>query len=458
MFLRAGAYAEAVAIKNAGAPSKPIVFAAFGDDEVILEGADAVAADKWRLAPNSKNIYALALERDPGRLFVDGKVVYPKVEQTRKDYPRAYKLGVLTDGDKNVYDVRRQGEAAAADAGRRLAGEARGPRARSHVGLRSGRLLPPFGHSRKELRLHGHRRIRQPLRRRGLPRDRLRRRHRRRRLGQSRCDRSPQHGHRRAGQRHFPAGPPDALLGRGQPCRALHAQPDSRGLLDRQHQDEFAPATRSSRTTWSWRRATPNTDCGHDGWGLWGDINIVRVAYVGNTCANNKEAGIYVEYAMGDTRAYFNTSYRNGHGITCRQSQRGVFMRNLVLESRGSGLAVWGGDAPYSTTDHVFAHNLVRDCSPAIWFAIEHPNFADYNTYWPRKDRRVAWGETPKGGQTPQYKDLADWIKATGHDLHSKVLDAEAGGRRPGHGDLPRWRRQGSLANADDGRQRRVRV
>ena len=168
----------------------------------------------------------------------------------------------------------------------------------------------------------------------------------------------------------------------------------------------------------------PNTDGGHDGWALWGDINIVRIAYVGNTCANNKEAGIYVEYAMGDTRAYFNTSYRNGHGITCRQSQRGVFMRNLVLESRGSGLAVWSGVAPYATTDHVFAHNLVRDCSPSISFGIEQPNFADYNTYWPRKDSPVALGEAAQDGKTPQYKSLAEWTKATGHDRHSEVRDA----------------------------------
>jgi hypothetical protein len=100
-------------------------------------------------------------------------------------------------------------------------------------------------------------------------------------------------------------------------------------------------------------------------------------------------------------------------------------MRNLVLESRGSGLAVWGGDAPYSTTDNVFAHNLVRDCSPTICFQIEHPNFADYNTYWPRKDGLVAQGQTPKDKPTPQYKELADWVKATGHDAHSKVQDAQ---------------------------------
>ena len=102
VFLRAGTYAEAVAIKNAGAPSKPIVFAAFGDEEVILEGADAVAAERWRLAPNGKNIYAIALERDPARLFVDGKAVYPKVDQTRKEYPRAYRLAPDRRGQERL--------------------------------------------------------------------------------------------------------------------------------------------------------------------------------------------------------------------------------------------------------------------------------------------------------------------------------------------------------------------
>jgi hypothetical protein len=169
----------------------------------------------------------------------------------------------------------------------------------------------------------------------------------------------------------------------------------------------------------------PETINGHDGWALWGDINIVRIMYLGNTCADNKEAGLYIEWAMGDTRAYFNTSYRNGHGITCRQSQRGVFMHNLVLESRGSGLAVWAGPAPYPTTDQVFAHNLVRGGNPCLWLQTEHPNFANYNTYWPRPDGDVAWGQAPDGGKTPRYKDLAEWTKASGHDLRSEVRDAQ---------------------------------
>jgi hypothetical protein len=100
-------------------------------------------------------------------------------------------------------------------------------------------------------------------------------------------------------------------------------------------------------------------------------------------------------------------------------------MRNLILESRGSGIAVWVGAAPYSTSDNVFAHNLLRDCDPAIWLAIEQPNFADYNTYWPGKSGVLAWGEAPGGVRPPQYKQLADWVKATGHDFHSQVKDAQ---------------------------------
>ena len=169
----------------------------------------------------------------------------------------------------------------------------------------------------------------------------------------------------------------------------------------------------------------PNTDCGHDGWGLWGDINIVRVAYVGNACANNKEAGIYVEYAMGDTRAYFNTSYRNGHGITCRQSQRGVFMRNLVLESRGSGLAAWAAMRP---TPPPITFSRTTSCAIAVRRSgsPSSSRISRITTFTGRERIRPSPGaKLRKDGRTPQYKELAAWTKATGHDAHSKVLDAK---------------------------------
>ena len=127
---------------------------------------------------------------------------------------------------------------------------------------------------------------------------------------------------------------------------------------------------------------------------------------------------------MGDTRAYFNTSYHDGDGITCRASQRGVFMRNYVESPRGSGLAVWHADEPYPAVDNVFAHNLVRQSDPSLHMQTEHPNFFDYNVYWPRKGSRLADGEE-KNGKTPVYKDLDALRKATGHELHGEVRDAQ---------------------------------
>jgi hypothetical protein len=57
VFIHAGIYAEAVAVKNAGSEPRPIVFKAFGDDEVILEGADAVAGGKWQPVLDRRSIH-----------------------------------------------------------------------------------------------------------------------------------------------------------------------------------------------------------------------------------------------------------------------------------------------------------------------------------------------------------------------------------------------------------------
>jgi len=421
VFIHAGRYAESVQVKNTGTPGRPIVFKAFGDDEVILDGADEIPAEKWKAVPNSKNIYAIHVPFDPDEVFVDGKAVYAKLDKTGD---RQWRLGVLTDADSNHYQFDAQTKTLRLNLG--------GDAPDKHV-------------------------IRVPVRQTGFGLN-------------AHCRLSCITGRNYAAWS-FGAYADDAIV---EDCQSLDCGMgfstggwDRRGVIIRRNtvigslhnginlqdrptgcfvEDNLAvrcTVNPSQTDEWSGsikmnsaadtvfahnvvlEAGNPHTINGHDGWSLWGDINIVRVFYVGNTCANNKEAGLYIEYAMGDTRAYFNTSYRNGHGITCRQSQRGVFMRNLVLESRGSGLAVWAGAPPYSTTDHVFAHNLVRDCNPCIWLQTEHPNFANYNTYWPRKGANVAWGEAPQGGKTPQYKELAEWTKAAGHDARSEVRDAQ---------------------------------
>jgi hypothetical protein len=424
VLIHAGTYPESVALKNAGTTAKPIAFRAFADEEVLMDGADTIAPENWRPAPNARNIYALPMERDPGQVLVDGKAVYPKVDQLSHVYPRTYKLATLADADKNFY----QYDPKAKQLLLNLGGDAparhliRAPIRTTAFELAAGCALAG---------IHASHYVDTAIRAGGddsLVED---------------CLVTDSGGGIVVGgwdrrgvllRRNTVIG----ALGNGifLQDRPTHCRVEDnltiRCALNPAHEDCFVGSIKmnsAADTVFAHNvvleAGNPDTDQGHDGWALWGDINILRVLYLGNTCANNKEAGIYVEYAMGDTRAYFNTSYRNGHGITCRQSQRGVFMRNLVLESRGSGLAVWTGDAPYSTTDNVFAHNLVRDCSPLILFQIEHPNFADYNTYWPRDDGQLAQGQPGNDGKAPLYEKLADWVKATGHDAHSKVQDAQ---------------------------------
>ena len=103
-------------------------------------------------------------------------------------------------------------------------------------------------------------------------------------------------------------------------------------------------------------------------------------------------------------------------------------MRNLGPGKPRQRPGRLGGAAP--DPDHrsrLRCSTSALDCSPSIGFAIEQPNFADYNTYWPRKNSPVAFGEATEDGKTPQYKGLAEWTKATGHDLHSSWSSATPG-------------------------------
>ncbi|MGD0094051.1 MAG: right-handed parallel beta-helix repeat-containing protein [Planctomycetota bacterium] len=421
VLIHAGRYAESVQVKNAGTPGQPIVFKAFEDDEVLMDGADEIPAGKWQAGADSKNIYAIPAEFDPDQVFVDGKAVYAKIDKTGD---HQWKLGVLSDADSNRYQFNPQTKTLL-------------------LNLGGGQ---PAQHA-----------IRVPVRPTGFGLN-------------AHCLLSGLTARNYAAWS-FGAYGDDAVIA---DCQSLDCGMgfltggwDRRGVVFRRntvigslhnginlqdrptgcfvednlavrctlnpsHTDEWSGSIKmnsAADTVFAHNvvleAGNPETINGHDGWALWGDINIVRIFYVGNTCAHNKEAGLYIEYAMSDTRAYFNTSYRNGHGITCRQSQRGMFLRNLVLESRGSGLAVWAGAPPYSTTDHIFAHNLVRGCNPCLWLQTEHPNFANYNTYWPRQGGEVAWGQAPEGGKTPRYKDLAEWTKATGQDARSEVRDVQ---------------------------------
>jgi hypothetical protein len=422
VLIHAGRYPESLVVGNPGAPGKPIVIKAFGDDDVVLDGADEVTPDTWQPVPGARTIFAVPADADPGRILVDGKPVYPKVVQTKKDYMREYALGTLTDDDRNLYQFDAAKKALLINLGDEPARHTIRLPVRQHAlilnaycrlaGVRALNYLSTAIVTRGDDAVVedcvvtdcGAGIVIPDWNRRGVI-----------------LRRNTVIGTIASGL-HLQDRPTGCLVEDNLAVRCSLNPAHLNGWDGSIKMNSAADTVFAHNVVLE--AGNPNTDGGHDGWALWGDINVVRVFYVGNTCANNKEAGIYVEYAMGDTRAYYNTSYRNGHGITCRQSQRGVFMRNLILESRSSGLAVWGGGPPYATTDNVFAHNLVKGCNPAIWLQIEHPNFSDYNTFWPRQDAPLAAGQAPNGGATPSYKDLPAWNQATGHDLHSEVRDA----------------------------------
>jgi len=416
VFIHAGRYPESVYLRTAGTAAAPITFAAFEDDEVVLDGADPIPPDRWQRVEGFTQVFATPLEHDPGHIFVDGKPVYMKIDKVADDQ---WELGPLTDDDDLLWQFDRENKRLLFNAGG-------GNPAAGH------RVEVPVRTTAFDLNTH--------CRLRGI------------------------HATRYAAtaiEVGEDAVAEDCLV---TDCVAgIRASGwDRRGAIIRRNtvigclsngiflQDRPTGCTvednlvlRCTLNPWHavlWsgsvkmnsasdsvfahnvvlEAGNPDTINGWDGWALWGDINIVRILYIGNTCAHNKEAGLYIEYAMGDTRAYFNTSYRNGHGITCRASQRGVFMYNYVQSCRSSGLAVWQAPEPYPTVDQVFAHNLVRDCDPLLRLQTEQPQFLDYNLYWPREGGGFADGEN-----NARYATLEELQQATGHERHGEVRDVQ---------------------------------
>jgi hypothetical protein len=416
VFIHEGRYPEAIELKQAGRADAPITFTAFGDDQVVMDGADEIAADRWKAVEGSRHIFAIPCDLDPGQVFVDGKPIYMKIDKTGD---HEWKLGTLTDADRNLYQF-----------------DEKGKRLLLNLGVGN----PAADH-----------RVEVPVRMRGF-------------VMAPWCRVSCLHGMRYV--YNFVDLGDDAIV---EDCLVIDSGAgiraagwDTRGAIIRRNtiigclqngiflQDR--PTTclvednlviRCTLNPWHYvgwlgsvkmnsasdcvfahnvvlEAGNPDTINGWDGWALWGDVNVTRILYVGNSCAHNKEAGLYIEYAMNDTRAYFNTSFRDGHGITCRASQRGVFMHNYVQSARSSGLAVWDAVPPARTVDNIFAHNLVRDCSPSIQLQIEQPEMLDYNVYWPREGAPFA--DLQKGRQAATIADLR---KMTGHELHGEVRDAK---------------------------------
>ncbi len=416
VYLHEGRYPEAVTIKQAASRDNPIIFTAFGDDRVVLDGADPIAADQWTPVEGLKNVYALPVPQDPGQVFVDGKPLYMKIEKTGD---HEWKLGTLTDDDANLWQYDAAGK-------RLLMNVGGGNPSAAHkieVPMRACAFLLNTGC--RLSRIQATRYAQTALR-----------------AGEDSviedCVITDSGGGIVAGgwdqrgaiiRRNTVIGTLNCgifLQDRPTQCR-VEENLVIRCTLNPWHQVLWSGSIKMNSASDSLfannvilEAGNPDTINGWDGWSLWGDINIVRIMYLGNSCAHNKEAGLYIEWGMSDTRAYFNTSYRDGHGITCRASQRGVFMHNYVQSSRSSGLAIWQAEPPFTTTDNVFAHNLVRDCGPSLRLQTEQPELCDYNTYQPREGAPFADGEKGRA-----LKTIDDVRAQTGHELHGEVRDAQ---------------------------------
>jgi hypothetical protein len=417
VLIHAGVYPESVTLKAEGLPRAPIVFRAFGDDEVVLEGADQFPADRWQRVEGFEHVYATPLERDPGQVWADGKPLPMKLDKTAD---REWQFGKLTDADAGAWQLDAEGKRLLLNLGGGNPAEGRAVEvpARPHAFLLSANCrlsgLRVRHYAATAIVAGGDDAVVEDC------------------LIADCAGGIVASGWDRRGvaiRRNTVIG----ALGNGifLQDRPTHCRVEEnlviRCTLNPWHQPWWMGSVKMNSASDSLfahnvvlEAGNPETTNGWDGWALWGDIDIVRVMYLGNTCAHNEEAGIYVEFGMGDTQAYFNTSYRDGHGITCRQSQRGLYLHNYIQSPRSSGLAVWAGGEPYPTVDHVFAHNLVRDAAPSLRLQIEHPNFADYNTYEPREGAPFADGEKGRS-----FATLAELQAATGHELHGEVRDAQ---------------------------------
>jgi len=413
VYIHAGVYREAVKVKNEGAPGAPIEFRASEDDEVVLEGTDPVPADQWQPVEGFTKVYAMPLERDPGQVLVDSKPIYMKVVKLG---PTSWELGQLTDEDVGWWQWD--------SAGKRLL-------------LNLGGGNPAAEH-----------RIEVPVRVHGF-------------ILSSRCRLTGIHARNYANVG-ITTGADDVVI---EDCLATGCRIGIRvtgwnrtgtivrrntvigSLADGMHHSDRPRGARIEENLlirnclnpWhsvGWvgsmkingaydliyrhnvvleggNRETPN---GWDGWGLWGDCLIGRVFYVGNTAAHNEHAGLYIEHGMADTRAYYNTLYKNDMGITCRASQRGVFLHNYVEGSRGSGLAVWKAVEPYPTVNNVFGHNLVRNC-PQPLVVQQPPQFIDHNVYWPLT------ADAPASVGAGKFATLGELSAAEGYEREGEVAD-----------------------------------
>ena len=412
LLLHAGHYRECARIISPGLPGKPITLQAFADDEVVIDGADVVPAEKWQLSAGFSNVYETDCLRDPGQIFLDGKPVYMKINKLKG---KQWELGNLSDGDRDAwqFDAKRKKLLLNPGGGN--------PAAKYMV------EIPARPHG---VILHDYCRVSGVQVTRtasigiecsadyGVVEDCL----------VSAC----LMGIRGAGwhktgsvfRRNTVIGTLDNGIyhqDRVRGCRIV----DNLVIgctLNPWHQVRWSGSVKINgaydllyQNNVVLDAGNPDTPSGWDGWGLWGDCVVGRVYYVGNTAAHNEHAGIYIEAEMTDSHAYYNTCLHNAAGITCRASQRGIYMHNLVVGGH-AGLSVWNSKGGTPTVNHVFAHNLVRDALLSLHIQ-QSPQFVDHNVYWPPPGRDLA------GISAHKCRTLADVRRVSGYESGGEVVN-----------------------------------
>jgi len=357
VWIHRGVYHEAVTAMPPPTATVVLTFADYGEDAVMFDGADVFPASRWTRAEGFSNIWVTALDADPGCVFVDEKPLFMKVRRLARD---KWQFEPLTDADENTwhFDETRQ-ELSLNLGGRTPEQHQIAIPVRRSAFLLGGRAISVGGEearvedcvvsqSRSGIGVHGWE-VRNVRILRNTVHDCL----------DNGIHLSDRPLHTRV---------LDNLIVR---CtlNPWHTALWSGGIKMNSAEDSLIAHNVVLEM------GHPDTVDGWDGWALWGDINVTRVAFIGNSTAHNKEAGIYVEHSMGDTRAYFNVSKQDGHGLTCRASQRGLFLHNYIESPKTSGLAIWRAVLPYPTVDNVFAHNLVRNANPSLRFQVEQPIF-----------------------------------------------------------------------------------
>jgi len=91
-------------------------------------------------------------------------------------------------------------------------------------------------------------------------------------------------------------------------------------------------------------------------------------------------------------------------------------MHNLIVGGH-AGLSVWHSKGGAPTTDHVFAHNLVRGARLSLHIQ-QSPQFIAHNVYWPPSGRDLA----AIGGH--QCKGIEDVRRVSGYEAGGEVIDA----------------------------------